>query len=254
MPGIILQLNHFFEFDESTTMDEEAPQNTPGHAGPLQIAPIIPIHTEDVMVVPKLPSMLLPIGNKHLLQLRNPTYEFNDLGAISTLLPMDIKKGVVDILLKHDEGTYHSQVGDVGQTVLHLCNTYNLTRATVAGWKFKIENHVPMKETRGKPRKIPTEVIESVRETAKLKGYLKDKGLTQKAVNGLIAEETRKRNLSEYCVVVDDTLSERTLRRARKEIGRMQTPKDITDARVRAAQDLRNYYSMYVMLQAAGSS
>ncbi len=72
-------------------MDEETPQNTPGHVGPLQIAPIAPLNTGNIIFVPCLPAMLLPVGNKHLLSLRNASYEFNDLSAI-TPLPMEIKK------------------------------------------------------------------------------------------------------------------------------------------------------------------
>ncbi len=117
-------------------MDEEASNITANGAGSFEIVPRVPAYTRIDTVGPRLPYLLLPMGDKHLLLLRNPTYLFNDLGAIKPL-PTNIKEAIVDILLKHDQGTYMDLVGDVGKSVSHLCSEYNLEIHNVYRWEKK---------------------------------------------------------------------------------------------------------------------
>ena len=224
-------------------MDEEASNITANGAGLFEIVPILPACRRIDTVAPMLPYLLLPMGGKHLLSLRNPTYLFNDLGAIKHL-PTNIKEAIVDILLKHDQGTYMDLVGDVGKSVSHLCSEFKLEIHNVYRWK----NNLGMKEKGGPPRKVSKEVIRKVKES------VKGLGLNAKELDQYIIAEQRKRSSSEASggFVVDDSLSERTRRRYRKEVGSFLSPKELTESRVRAAEDLRNHYSLYVLLQAFG--
>ena len=103
-------------------MDEATPSNTPGHIRPLEIAPRA--RNEPTI---NLPALLLPL--KSFYNFRN--LEFRDLSNED--LDNAVKVGICNILEKHSGKTYHNLVGDVGQSLRHLCRAYNLTIATING-------------------------------------------------------------------------------------------------------------------------
>jgi hypothetical protein len=222
------------------------------------LAGLVNFEPDSIIIVRHLGDGILPLNNVELprflqprgygsYSIRNPVYEFPDLSHYA--FSADDKISIVDIILRHDEGVFYHAIGDTGKNCKSVANAYNINSKTLNDWKLKILNDKTIKKDGGRPKIFSKHFIDEVKTAAK-DGVNASKPLLASRIKDSLKRKIEEDALKSGKGVVQTQFSESTLKRARKEALSSAKASNIAIPRVRAAQDIRNFYSMYCAMQA----
>jgi hypothetical protein len=199
----------------------------------------------------ELPLLLHPIskGNRDLI---HALPEFNDLS--NKLIEPRIKDALVDLFMYYKHGLYKDIVGDIGKTQTSLCNAYNIPPGTFRGWYVRRKERKPLFESTGRPRLVPMTVIQQMRDdnirgqrynTANEGGEAFERDLYKHM-------RAHRVDTSQAGALTSLGMSRATFYRTKAEVGDEHTAGVIAVPRIKASQDIRNFYTMYCCLMAFG--